>query len=309
MRKLIIAGGTGFLGRALEEYVRDDFEVYILTRSPHADHHIYWNGCTLGKWAEILEGAEAIINLSGKSVDCRYTESNKSKILSSRIESTQILQAAIQATVDKPKVWLNASSATIYIHSENILMDEDVGIVGDDFSMNVVQKWEKAFFSTTCADVRKVSLRTSIVLGNDGGAFPKMKMITKMGLGGHQGNGGQKVSWIHIDDFCRSVLFLLENKDVDGPVNITAPSPVSNKEFMKSMRHITNVKIGLPQPKFLLEIGAIMLRTETELLLKSRNVYPKRLLDLGFEFLYPNITSALIGLFTNKSNEKQSYTR
>jgi uncharacterized protein (TIGR01777 family) len=295
--KIIIAAGTGFLGKNLESYFTEKgHEVYILTRSPKRKNEIRWDGKTLGDWKNLLEDADVVINLAGKSVDCRYTEKNKQEIYSSRIQSTKVLQQAVGECTNKPKVWLNASSATIYVHSETHLNTEENGIIGDDFSMNICKSWEKEFFKVTTENVRKVALRTSIVLGNNGGAFPKLKMITKFGLGGKQGRGNQNVSWIHIDDFCKAVEFIINNENISGEINITAPNPLSNEEFMRKLRKEMKVLFGLNAPVWQLEIASIFLKTETELLLKSRNVYPEKLLQNGFEFTFSTIETTFNNL-------------
>jgi len=193
-------------------------------------------------------------------------------------------------------LWINASSATIYVHAETTLMTEKTGVIGDDFSMGVCKKWEAAFFEKPLASTRKVAFRTSIVLGNDGGALPKMKQIARLGLGGHQGRGNQKVSWIHLEDFCKVVDFVIENESIEGAINVTAPSPTNNKNLMQQIRKRVKMPFGLPQSRALLEIGAWLIKTETELLLKSRNVYPERLLEAGFRFNYPKIETAILSL-------------
>lgn len=298
--KIIIAGGTGFLGESLSIYFKEKGnQVYILTRNPKRDHEIYWDARTLGEWRTCIEGADVLINLTGKSVDCRYNENNKKEIYSSRIDSTNILQQAVDRCLIKPKVWLNAASATIYVHSETQLNTEENGIIGDDFSMNICKSWEKEFFKVNNEEVRKVALRTSIVLGNNGGAFPKLRMITKLGLGGKQGRGEQKVSWIHIDDFCKAVDWIINLENMSGSLNITAPNPVSNEDLMKKMRKHLKIPFGLNAPVWQLEIASLFLNTETELLLKSRNVYPDKLLKNGFTFSYPDLDNALDDLLRN----------
>ena len=297
MKKIIIAGGTGFLGTELTKHFRKEgHEVFILTRSPKAEHHIYWDAKTAGPWTEALEGADVLINLTGKCVDCRYHEDNKKEIIRSRVESTQILNQVVQKLQQAPKVWLNASSATIYVHAESQVMTESNGIIGDDFSMNVCKKWEAAFFACPMATVRKVALRISIVFGNAGGGYPKMKWITRLGMGGHQGNGQQKVSWIHIIDFCRAVDFIINEQELKGAVNLAAPNPIANHELMNTIRRRHHMPFGIPQPAALLEVGALLIGTETELLLKSRNVYPEQLLKAGFTFLHEEIREAIAAL-------------
>ncbi|GAA5083718.1 TIGR01777 family oxidoreductase [Chryseobacterium ginsengisoli] len=295
--KILIAAGTGFLGKNLEKYFKEkESHVYILTRNPKRPNEIQWDAKTLGEWKSFLENSDVLINLTGKSVDCRYTEKNKKEIFDSRIDSTKVLQQAVDQCINKPKVWLNASSATIYVHSETQLNTEENGIIGDDFSMNICKSWEKEFFKSETENVRKVALRTSIVLGNNGGAFPKLKTITKFGLGGKQGRGNQNVSWIHIDDFCKAIKFIIDNENISGEINVTAPNPLPNVEFMQKLRKQMKLPFGLNAPVWQLEIASIFLNTETELLLKSRNVYPEKLMKSGFEFSYSEIDSAFENL-------------
>lgn len=292
--KIIIAAGTGFLGKNLEQYfAAKGHQVYILTRNPKRRNEFHWDARNLGEWKNLFEKADVLINLAGKSVDCRYTPKNKQEIYDSRINSTNVLQKAVDQCSTKPKIWLNASSATIYIHSETQVNTEENGIVGDDFSMNICKSWEQEFFKTNTEKVRKVALRTSIVLGSNGGAFPKMKMLTKFGLGGKQGRGNQNVSWIHIEDFCRAVEHLIDHEHISGAINITAPNPLSNEAFMKELRQEMKIPFGLNAAVWQLEIASILLKTETELLLKSRNVYPEKLMKSGFFFTYPTIEMAL----------------
>jgi uncharacterized protein len=290
--KIIIAGGSGFLGNALQKFFKNQ-EVWILTRNPKQKNEIFWDAKTLGNWSEKLENADVLINMTGKSVDCRYTDENRAEILTSRIESTRILQRAVDQSKNPPKIWLNSSSATIYVHAEKQLMTETNGIIGDDFSMNICKDWEQTFFESQNLKTRKVALRTAIVLGKEGEAFKKLKLITQLGLGGMQGNGRQKMSWIHIDDFCKAVDFIIKNEEISGSINISAPNPVDNKSFMNSLRLKLKMPFGLPAPVCLLEIGTLLLQTETELLLKSRNVFPERLLNYGFEFNFKTINDAL----------------
>lgn len=294
--KIIIAGGSGFLGKALTHYFKSRGDQVVSLSRKRTHNHLYWDGQSLGHWATVLHGADVLINLAGKSVDCRYNDLNKKAILESRVASTTILNQAIECCKQPPKLFLNASTATIYQHSDTQFNTEHNGIIGDDFSMGVARAWEQAFFDTRWDHVRKVALRTSIVLGNDGGAFPKMKWITRLGMGGAQGRGRQWISWIHIQDYCRAIDHLISNHDIHGVVNVTAPQPVRNKAFMSQLRHAMNMPVGISQPVWLLELGAAILGTETELLLKSRNVYPERLLNNGFTFNYPESQQAINAL-------------
>ncbi len=292
--KIIIAAGTGFLGRNLEKYFEGkNNKVKILTRNPTNQNEIYWDAKTLGNWNKELENSDVLINLAGKSVDCRYNGKNRKEIFDSRINATKILQKAVGGCQKPPKVWLNASSATIYIHSETHLNTEEKGIIGDDFSMNICKSWENEFFKIKNQNVRKIALRASIVLGENGGAFPKFLQISKLGLGGKQGRGNQLMSWIHIDDFCEAVNFIIKNEMMKGAINITAPNPLSNENMMKQICSEIRIPFRISSPVWLLEIASIFLKTETELMLKSRNVYPEALLKNGFQFQFPSFKEAL----------------
>ncbi|UKN01042.1 TIGR01777 family oxidoreductase [Paracrocinitomix mangrovi] len=294
IKHILIAGGTGFLGQALENYFTDKGkEVKILSRSGKAENHIKWDGKQPGDWLAEIEWADVIINLSGKSVDCRYTEKNKKAILASRIDSTKAICKSITMADKPPQLWINASSATTYVHSESQQMTEDEGIIGDDFSMNVCKQWENEFFNCQLDHTRRVAIRTSIVLGNNGGAFPKLKTITRCLMGGKQGNGQQYFSWIEINDFCKAIEFIINHPEIVGPINVTAPNPVRNYYLMQQLRKHLKVPLGIPQPKWLLELGAKIIGTETELLLKSRNVIPEKLTEVGFKFEHEKIDDFL----------------
>ena len=293
-KKIVIAGGTGFLGKALESYFTDQgHTVVILTRKPQHLHHQEWDGQNVGPWVEQLEGSDILINLCGQSVDCRYTPQNKKAILDSRLIPTRLLNKAMSLCSSPPAIFINASSSTIYIHSEEVPMTERDGVIGCDFSMSVVKQWEAAFFEKELPGIRKVALRTSIVLGETGGAYPKLKQIIQLGLGGHQGNGDQMLSWISLLDYCRAVQHIIDTPYLEGALNITGPQPVTNKVFMRKLRKSLKPLFALPQPKWLLELGAAVIGTETELLLKSRYVIPERLQNSGFEFDHTTITKWL----------------
>jgi uncharacterized protein (TIGR01777 family) len=300
MNKLIIAAGTGFLGEVLTNHFKDKFgKIVILTRGkPKTNHNIRyvnWNAKTFSGWETELENADVLINLAGKSVDCRYTEENKKEILLSRIQSTKILNKAVLNCKTPPKHWLNSSTSTIYRFSLDKQMDEIEGEIGNDFSMNVAQSWEKAFFKTETPSTLKTALRTSIVLGKNGGALIPLKTLAKIGFGGKQGKGNQFISWIHEEDFANAVDFIIQ-KEMTGVVNIVSPDPISNAEFMKKIQKTVGFPFGIPINAFLLKIGSFIIRTETELVLKSRNVIPKRLLDNGFKFKFGNLDIAFQNL-------------
>lgn len=297
MKTIIIAGGTGFLGQTLESYLtKQGFQILIFTREPSKSNHIYWNGKDLGEWCKSLENSLAVINLAGKSVDCRYTDKNKKAIYDSRIDSTHALGLAINLCKNPPKVWINSSTATIYEHSEHKVMTERNGDIGNDFSMNIAKSWEQEFNSIVTPKSRKVLLRTAIVLGENGGALKPLKKITKFFLGGKQGSGNQKVSCIHETDFVRAVQFIIENKKTSGIYNVSAPNPTTNKSLMRGLRNALNIPFGFSQPKWLVELGAMFIGTESELVLKSRNVIPERLLQEGFSFKYKEVQHALKSL-------------
>lgn len=300
MKKLIIAAGTGFLGQVLVNHFKNQFdEIVILTRgnSKKIDgiKHVNWNARTFSGWEKELENTTVLINLAGKSVDCRYTKENKKEILLSRIESTRILNKAVLNCKNPPKHWLNSSTATIYRFSLDKEMDERDGEIGNDFSINVALSWEKAFFKTETPNTLKTALRTSIVLGKNGGAFIPLKNLAKLGFGGKQGKGNQFVSWVHEEDFARAVAFIIE-KEMTGVVNVVSPKPIRNADFMQKLRKAIGFPFGIPVNTFLLKIGSFIIRTEAELVLKSRNVIPKRLLENGFEFKFESIDNAFKNL-------------
>lgn len=298
--KITIAGGSGFLGNALRTHFESSGHgILILTRRPKRMSEIVWDAMNTGDWCDAIDGSDVLINLTGKSVDCRYTKANKKEIYDSRINSTNVLHRFLAKAKTPPKIWINASSATTYIHAETQEMDEEAGIIGDDFSMNICKSWEAAFFAKAYTSTRQIATRTSIVLGNGGGAFPKLKRITKLGLGGKQGRGTQFISWIHVTDFCRAIEFIIENEALKGAVNITSLHPIRNSDFMKDMRTQFKLPFGINQSTALLEIGAAMVGTETELLLKSRNVIPRKLISNGFSFNFPTLNSALGHLKTS----------
>ncbi|WP_431243126.1 TIGR01777 family oxidoreductase [Flavobacterium sp. P21] len=300
MSKLIIASGTGFLGQVLINHFKNKFEeIVILTREKSQTidgiKYVNWNAKTFSGWEMELENATVLINLAGKSVDCRYTKKNKKEILWSRIDSTKILNKAVLNCKNPPKHWLNSSTATIYRFSLDKQMDEVDGEIGNDFSINVALSWEKAFFKTETPNTLKTALRTSIVLGKNGGAFIPLKTLAKIGFGGKQGKGNQFVSWIHEDDFADAVDFIIE-KEMSGIINIVSPTPIRNVDFMEKLRKAVGFPFGIPLNTFFLEIGSFFIRTETELVLKSRNVIPKRLLENGFEFKFGDIDEAFKNL-------------
>ena len=293
MKKIIIAGGTGFLGQVLKtHFTKQNYTVFILSRKPKSENEIYWNGTDLGNWTKHLENAEALINLAGKSVDCRYTDKNKKAIYNSRIDTTNLLGLAVNLCDNPPKYWFNSSTATIYKGSLDRPNTEKNGIIGDDFSMNIAKSWEQTFNAITTPKTKKVILRTSIVLGKNGGAIIPLKQLTRFGLGGKQASGDQKVSWIHEDDFTGAIQFLMD-QNLEGVFNLCVPQPTDNKTLMQNLRQVLNVPFGIAHPIWLLKLGAFFIGTETELVTKSRNVLPEKLLQNGFTFKFTNIKTAL----------------
>lgn len=307
----VIAGGNGFLGRTLQRHwLAVGYRVIVLARD--TSHGIepgavalHWDGRTAGEWCAALEGAGVLVNLAGRSVDCRYHANNRAEIFASRLDSTGILASALAQAKNPPRLWLNAASATRYRHAEDRPQDEATGEVGNGFSVDVCEAWERALFEPILAPhIRRVALRTAIVLGHGGGVYPVFRRLARVGLAGRIGHGRQMFSWIHETDFCRAVDWLIDRPNLSGPVNLTAPCPVPMDRFTALLRRRLHQPIGLPLPKPLLEIGACVIRTETELLLKSRWVVPRRLLESGFVFSYTTLEAALRDLSRNRRAQR-----
>jgi len=308
--KLVLTGSNGFLGHHLAGYFQQlGYRVVSISRTGAGD--VQWDGRTLGPWAAELEGADLLVNLAGRSVDCRYSEANRRAILASRVASTQVLGAAVAACASPPRVWLNSSTVTIYPDTpgEAPANTEATATPGGPFSEEVGRAWEKAFFAAPVpAATRRVALRTAIVLGANGGAFPVMARLARWGLCTPQGTGQQWISWLHVRDFCRAVEFVARANDLSGPVNLCAPHPLRNAEFNALLARELRPLLRLPQPRWLLEIGAFALRTETELILKSRKVYPARLLAAGFRFEHKQCEAA-VGELLQKGGTANTLSR
>ncbi len=298
--KIVIPGGTGQVGTLLARALHGDgHEVVVLSRAPgRAPWRVAeWDGRTLGSWIEELEGARAVINLAGRSVNCRYNPENRRLIKESRVESTRVLGEAIARAKAPPAVWLQASTATIYAHRYDAANEEATGILGGSepnapdtwrFSIDVATAWERALDETVVPETRKVKLRSAMMMAPDrGGIFDTLLSLVRWGLGGRAGNGRQYVSWIHGEDFVRAMRWLIDHANMEGPVNLAAPNPLPNADFMRALRQAWGRRFGLPASKGMLEIGAFFLRTETELILKSRRVAPGVLLRRGFSFRFP----------------------
>ncbi len=292
-KKVVIAGGTGFVGKYLQDQFRLlGYEVYIISRQKQS---IQWGDND--RMVQALENSEMLINLAGKSVDCRYTEKNKEAILKSRTETTRRLGDALLKCKHPPGLWINSSAATIYREAEDKPMTESEGEIGNGFSVSVAKAWEEEFFSFNLPHTRQAALRISVVLGKDGGVMKPLRKLVRLGLGGRQGSGKQMFSWIHMEDMFRIILFLQSNQDLKGVFICSSPDPVSNAIFMETLRKVMNVKWGVPSPAWLLEIGALIIRTEAELVVKSRWVLPEKLLAAGYTFKYPGLEGALNDIF------------
>jgi uncharacterized protein len=299
--RIVLSGGNGQIGTLLARHFHGGgHQVVVIARSsrPGPWRVIQWDGATLGDWTGELERADLLINLAGRNVNCRYTPENRRTIKESRVQSTLALGRAIAQLAHPPRSWMNASTATIYRHALDRAMDEDTGEIGGNerdcpstwrFSIDVATSWEAAFFSAVTPRTRKIALRSAMTMSPDpGGIFAELLRFVRLGLGGSAGSGDQFVSWIHGADFIRSIEFLMAHEELDGPVNLAAPNPLPNREFMRALRQAWGTRVGLPASRSMLELGALFLRTETELILKSRRVVPGRLLRAGFEFRFPD---------------------
>jgi uncharacterized protein (TIGR01777 family) len=299
--KVVIPGGSGQVGTLLARaFVADGHDVVVLSRGASSAHPWRvegWDAKTVDGWAREIDGADVVINLAGRNVNCRYTPANRAEILSSRVDSTRAVGEAIARAERPPRVWLQASTATIYAHRFDAANDEQTGIIGGSepdapaswrFSIEVARAWERAVDEAETPSTRKVKLRSAMVMSPDrGGIFDTLLGLVRRGLGGSAAGGRQYVSWMHDLDFIRAVRWLIEHEEMDGVVNLAAPGPLPYAGFMRALREAAGVRIGLPATRWMLALGAFAMRTETELVLKSRRVVPKRLLDAGFAFEFP----------------------
>ncbi len=302
--KIVIAGGSGQVGGVLVKALqaRGD-EVVVLSRGARSDARVVaWDGCSLGPWVGELDGADVVINLAGRSVNCRYTAANLRAMMDSRIDSTRVIGRAIEKVPRPPRVWLQMSTATIYAHRFDAPNDEATGRIGGDEpdapsywqrSIEIAKAWETTQQEANTPHTRKVALRSAMVMSPDrGGIFDVLLGLTRWGLGGSIAGGNQYVSWIHDRDFSRAVEFLISRDQLHGSVNLAAPTPLPQRDFMSALRAAWGTRVGLPATKWMAKIGAFVLRTDTELLLKSRRVIPRRLLDAGFSFELPDWSAA-----------------
>jgi uncharacterized protein len=298
--KVVIPGGSGQVGTVLARALHGDgHDVVVLSRRPQRApwRTVPWDGTTAGAWCAEVDGSDVVINLTGRSVNCRYTARHRQEIVDSRVNSTKVVGEAIAAARRPPRVWLQASTATIYAHRFDAPNDERTGVIGGRepsapdvwrFSIDVARAWERAFDEASTPGTRKVALRSAMTMSDDpGGIFDTLLMLVRRGLGGAAGDGRQFMSWIHFEDFVRATRWLIDREELDGVVNVAAPNPLPNEEFMRILRQTTGTRVGLPASRWMLEVGAVFMRTETELILKSRRVVPGRLLQGGFVFRYP----------------------
>jgi uncharacterized protein len=307
--RIVIPGGSGQVGQMLARHFHaQGHAVTVLSRAPMPASKarpwrvVSWDDAAGSPWISELEGSDVVINLAGRSVNCRYTTKNRREIYASRIRTTQILGEVIAGLRNSPRVWLNASTATIYRHALDRPMNEATGELGGgepgapetwNFSIEVARDWERTFFATPTPRTRKVAMRSAITLSPDrGSVFEVLLNLVRRGLGGHQGSGAQFVSWIHDADFVRAVDWLIAREDFDGVVNIASPNPLPNREFMRAFREAWGMRVGLPASAWMIEAGCFLMRTESELVLKSRRVVPTRLLESGFQFQFPEWLAA-----------------
>ncbi|MGH9606649.1 MAG: TIGR01777 family oxidoreductase [Terracidiphilus sp.] len=312
--RIVLPGGSGQVGQLLARYFQErGHQVIVLTRGPYTApwQTVHWDGAHPGPWVEALEGADVCIHLSGRSVNCRSTPANRRELYDSRIGPTRLLNHVIATLDNPPRVWLNASTATIYRHALDRDMDETAGEIGGgeligkrrrapkkwNWTIELVKAWEAAFFETETPRTRKIAMRTSLVFSpTHGNVFEVLSNLVRFGFGGTQGNGRQYVSWMHESDFARAVEFLIDRDEIAGPVNLAAPNPLPNREFMQALRDAWDMPNGLPAPAPLIAIGTFFLRSEPELVLKSRRAVPGRLLGAGFKFEFPTWRQAAADL-------------
>jgi len=311
--KIIIPGGTGQVGTVLARaFQKDGHDVTVLSR--HAVklpwRVVEWDGRSPGNWKSEIDDADVVINLAGRSVNCRYNQSNRRQMMDSRLDSTKVVGEAIAVAKDPPKVWLQASTATVYAHRFDAPNDDVTGTIGGhepdapdtwNFSIDVATEWERVANEAATPNTRKVLMRSAMIMSPDrGGIFDTMLMLVRLGLGGTAADGRQYISWIHDQDFIRSVYWLIEHEELSGPINLSSPNPLPNKEFMRVVREAWGMPIGLPAAKWMLELGAVLMQSETELILKSRRVVPRLLAESGFEFEFPDWEAAARDLVSRR---------
>ncbi len=316
--KVVIPGGTGRIGTILARRLHaDGHNVTVLSRTPAEApwRTIAWDGQTLGDWAAEIDGADVVINLAGRSVNCRYHQANRRAIMESRVKSAAVVGEAIGRANRPPRAWLQASTATIYAHRYDAANDEATGIIGGNeeaapdtwrFSIDVAKAWEQATDAAVTPGTRKVLMRMAIVMSPvRGGPLDILLGLVRRGLGGRTGDGRQYVSWIHVEDLIRAVYWLIDH-DLEGAVNLASPNPVPNAEFMRTLRQAWGIRFGLPAARWMLEIGTFLMRSESELVLKSRRVVPGRLVESGFKFQFPTWDAAATDLCARWGEARQA---
>ncbi|WP_327659975.1 MULTISPECIES: epimerase [unclassified Streptomyces] len=318
--KIVLPGGTGQVGGVLRRALTAaGHEVVVLTRRPVRDGEVQWDGRTLGPWAEAVDGSDVIINLAGRSVSCRYTNENLRAMMDSRVDSARVVGQAIAAARKPPRIWLQMSTATIYAHRFDAPNDEATGAIGGAepgvpgywaYSVEIAKNWEREQERAATPQTRKVALRSAMVMSPDrGGVFDYLLWLARLGLGGPVAGGAQYVSWIHDRDFVRAVEFLIGRDDISGAVNLAAPGPLPQREFMRVLRAAWGVRVGLPATRWMAKVGALALRSDTELLLKSRRVVPGRLRDAGFTFDHGAWVEAAADLVGRTRRERSRFRR
>ncbi|MDG4800204.1 TIGR01777 family oxidoreductase [Micromonospora sp. WMMD980] len=309
--KIVIPGGTGQVGMLLDRaWTAEGHDVVLLTRSPKGPRQTHWDGRTLGDWAERIDGCDVVVNLAGRSVSCRYTPSNLDAMMRSRVESTRVVGEAVARAARPPRVWLQMSTATIYAHRLDAANDEHGGLIGGDergvpdywaYSVEIARNWEAEQERAATPHTRKVALRSAMVMSPDrGGVFDVLSRLARLGLGGPVAGGGQYVSWIHDRDFVEAVRFLITRDDLAGAVNLAAPEPLPQRDLMRALRSAWRMPVGLPATEWMAEVGAFVMRSDTELLLKSRRVTPGRLTAAGFTFAHPRWPAAAADLVARR---------
>jgi uncharacterized protein (TIGR01777 family) len=316
--KIVIPGGSGHVGTLLARALTSGgHDVVVLSREPRTApwRVAEWDGRTVGDWSQEIDGSDVVINMAGRSVNCRYTPAHRAEILDSRVQSTRAVGIAIARSKKPPRVWLQASTATIYAHRYDAPNDEATGIIGGSepnapetwrFSIDVVRAWEAALDEAVVPSTRKVALRSAVIMSpEDGGPFATLLALVGRGLGGRAADGRQYVSWIHDADFARALLWIIAHDSLAGVVNVSSPNPLPQEDFMRALRKAAGARVGLPAMGWMLEIGAIVMGTETELILKSRRVVPARLLESGFVFTHPNWPDAALDLVRRRRSGVQ----
>lgn len=317
--KIIIAGGSGHLGKMLLKHFRkQQYDIKILTRNiKKKDPFVFWDGKTLGSWQKIIDGSDIVINLAGRTVNCRPNKKNLKEMMDSRVDSTRVIGEAISQCQNPPKLWLQMSTATIYAHSFDKANDEYTGIIGGNepgipdtwhYSISIVKNWEKTLFESQTPSTRKIAIRSALVVSPlKKGYFDVLLSLVKRGMGGTIAGGKQYVSWIHETDFINAFEFIISHENIKGAINFSSPNPLPQKEFMSHIRSACGFKISLPITKWMAEIGAVFLRTDTQLVLKSRRVVPKRLLSHGFQFQFPHWPEAVTDIIKKYKSGENKY--